>query len=181
MAWPIRETRAQQPHSSCGVSERELFYRLTNVEAHPEVVELARAYLPSAIAQARRLRRDTAGADFDYSPEALEQFLWADYDRAMEQYAAYSRAVEQGRVATIPRDDMAWYLAQVAPSKLVDGSWLQNVARCEHLGRDPRLNKILSNLFVIYSGTTAPPHATNCVGVTHCDGTGRQRSWAKAS
>jgi hypothetical protein len=151
----MRETRTKPPHS-----ERELFYRLMNVETHPEVVELARAYLPSAIAQARRLRRDTAGADFDHSPEALEQFLWADYDRAMNQYAAYSRAVEQGRVATIPRDDMAWYLTQVAPSKLVDGSWLQNAARCERLGRDPRLNKILSNLFVIYSGTkTTTSHA----------------------
>jgi hypothetical protein len=158
MACPVPSKKPSKNNndtsSGVGESQRELFYRLMNPDDHPDVASQARDLAVEFLEQARRLRRDTPGADFGYSPEALEAFLWADYDRAMAEYAAYSRAVEQGRVEIIPRDDMAFYLVQVAPAKLVDGSWLQNVCKCQHLSTDARLNRILSNLFVIYSGSS---------------------------
>ncbi|KAJ3157488.1 hypothetical protein HDU86_003380 [Geranomyces michiganensis] len=83
-----------------------------------------------------------------YTPEGLESFMLAQHTRTMDAYHAYREEWDRKRaqyelISSLPNDDEGgllrhanamfptkeyakWWLLQNAPTKLVDGSWLQH-------------------------------------------------------
>ena len=78
---------------------------------------------------------------FPYSYEVLEQ-------RLLNIYEAETGAYEplQGD-STVPREIMVWYIQQYAAFTMVDGSWVQNIARAgmSHTEISARLFRIYSD------------------------------------
>ncbi|MET3139446.1 hypothetical protein AAKU61_003827 [Undibacterium sp. GrIS 1.2] len=120
--------------------ERELFYRLVNIENFPNTLAEARARLEQGLLEARQLfvsdaeGRYTDGRFFAYSAEALLARVESVYEKKL--IGPYQRLED------IPaRDDVVFEQKTFALGNLIDGSWswrIGNLGRYEHCA-DARL------------------------------------------
>jgi hypothetical protein len=125
--------------------DRELFYRLVNIESYPNTRPRAAARAAALFSEAEILfscgasGRYTDASYFDYSPEAL-------YERAERVYR--EKLVEPYRpLDRIPDRDVVIFLQTTyALGALVDATWIHRVA---NLGRDER--PCDAALFAIYA------------------------------
>jgi hypothetical protein len=125
--------------------DRELFYRLVNIESFPNTRPLAAQRAAKLFREAETLftcgaaGRYTDASYFDYSPEAL-------YERAERIYR--EKLVQPYRpLATIPDREMVIFLQTTyALGALVDATWIHRVA---NLGRHERPSD--DALFSIYA------------------------------
>lgn len=126
-------------------SDRELFYRLVNIENHANTLPLAAERAARLFAEAEILfsygadGRYTDASYFDYSPEAL-------YERADRVY--WEKLVKPYRpLEEIPeRDEVVFLQTTYALGALIDAAWIHRVA---NLGRSER--PCDSALFSIYA------------------------------
>ncbi len=126
-------------------NDRELLYRLVNIENHANTLPLAKERAARLFAAAEILFTHGAGGRytdasyFDYSPEAL-------YERAERVY--WEKLVEPYQpLAEIPdRDEVVFLQTTYALGALVDAAWIHRVA---NLGRFER--PCDSALFSIYA------------------------------
>ncbi|KAJ3148752.1 hypothetical protein HDU89_004602 [Geranomyces variabilis] len=189
---------------------RELYWRLMNVEQFPEVLPVARRFLRQQFQTAAdEARLDVEHAREEslaytlrdgYSPAGLESFMLGQHQRTMAAYHTYREEWDRKRAeydeSSSPGDDSGflrhanalhptkeyakWWLLQNAPTKLVDGSWLQHAAGIGTEEDDKRTAMPLYKTFVeelgdgvlkmnhvsVYEtcleseGITYPPHHT---------------------
>lgn len=139
--------------------DRELFYRLVNIERFPNTLPLARQRAAAGFADGEILfthgaaGRYTDASYFDYSPEALLARIDSIYwDKLVNPY----RPLEE-----IPdREDVVFGQSTFALGSLVDGAWAHRIG---NLGRFRRRSDAL--LFAIYAdemgqGDLAKNHVT---------------------
>lgn len=125
--------------------DRELFYRLVNIENFPSTLPLARARAERLFTGAEILFTHGAGGRytdaswFDYSPQAL-------YERAERVY--WDKLIAPYRpLAQIPdRDEVVFLQTTYALGALIDATWIHRTAG---LGRASRRGDIA--LFSIYA------------------------------
>jgi len=102
------------------LSNRELYYRLINMEFHRDVLPMARSYvvrcLRKAKVQAKISKRDRC---IPYKHEQFHRFIEASYQREMDAYQPITGRPRFGKNVYI------WAVEQFAPTLLVDGCWLQ--------------------------------------------------------
>lgn len=74
----------------------------------------------------------------------LEKKILDNHRDVLEQYGEYIKSRESGRCSWMFSDEMhcKWYLVQIAPTKLVDGIWLQGIDEIDEsiLGPDVKSN-----------------------------------------
>ncbi|GAB3998641.1 hypothetical protein GCM10029992_25000 [Glycomyces albus] len=141
------------------VDDRELFYRLVNVEQFPNVLPPARERAEQGLTEAEVLfehgqnGRYTDASWFEYSPEALlaraEEIYWR---KLVEPYR---------RLDSIPdRDEVVFGQKLTAFGSLVDGAWVHRVGG---LGRyDRRADGMLLGIYAdeMGRGDVAKNHIT---------------------
>jgi hypothetical protein len=116
-------------------SDRELFYRLVNIENYPNTLPLAAARAASLFDQAETLfslgagGRYTDASYFDYSPAALyarcERVYW---DKLVEPYRPLTQIPD--------RDEVVFLQTTYALGALVDATWIHRVANLGRFERD---------------------------------------------
>jgi hypothetical protein len=122
-----------EPPTACG--DRELFYRLVNVENFASMLDVAKRRAEERFAAAEILfthgteGRFTDASWFDYSPEALfergERVYW---DKLVDPYQP---------LAEIPdRDEVIFAQSTYALASLIDGTWIHRVGNLGHRERD---------------------------------------------
>jgi hypothetical protein len=112
---------------------KQLYYKLHNLEHHPEIVsecrELLLALFSSTITDAIKEPENTILSVERFSPENLKYFLTAkdvDVTNRWEEYLARRRAGES-REMFGDKEEAKWWLKQAAPVKYVDGAWLGHI------------------------------------------------------
>ncbi|TPX70810.1 hypothetical protein SpCBS45565_g01465 [Spizellomyces sp. 'palustris'] len=139
---------ARSKESYENISHRELFYRLMNIELYPDALYAARDFLQSRLEQALdAAEKDAQNEDPSsslaaalndgYCPNTLENYMLKSHQKTMDAFHAYRRewderigegeGIETANRMFPDREFARWWLIQNAPTKLVDGSWLQNV------------------------------------------------------
>jgi hypothetical protein len=115
-------------------ADRQLFYRLVNIENYPNTLPLAAQRAERLFAESQILfsrgagGRYTDASYFDYSPQAL-------YERAEQVY--WEKLVQPYRpLAEIPdRDEVVFLQTTYALGALVDATWLHRLANLGRLER----------------------------------------------
>ncbi len=126
-------------------ADRELFYRLVNIEHFASTLPLARQRAAETFAAAEVLfscgaaGRYTDASYFDYSPDAL-------YERAERVYWQKLIQPYQPLVDIPDRDEVVFLQTTYALGALVDATWIHRVA---NLGRCERASD--AALFAIYA------------------------------
>ncbi|KAI9011472.1 hypothetical protein BC832DRAFT_348522 [Gaertneriomyces semiglobifer] len=142
----ILDTKAKKAYG--GLSARELYWRLMNVESNPDILPAARAFLQTrlkasldlALSESRSKTPQPTSLAYalrnGYNSETLHAFMMDCYNRTMDKYHTYMiewhDRIDKGEPMELvnsmfPDKTFArWWLIQNAPTKLVDGSWLQN-------------------------------------------------------
>lgn len=87
-------------------------------------------------------RADALPDDLPASPDHLDHWSAQHAARVAEDYALYLQARRHGepRRYFVNRAQALWFLQQVAPTKAVDGAWLQGALRHWH---DPRYHGLI--------------------------------------
>lgn len=126
-------------------SKRELYHYFVNADLYPDVLPTAR----KVAQQFFRSARDSMGKRslpehlrlFEYTHEAFDQRIMQIYEM---ETGAYENFVPP---STVPREIMVWFVQQYAPFPMVDGSWVQNIARAgmSHTAISARLFRIYSD------------------------------------
>jgi len=112
---------------------KELYYKLHNLEYHPEILpqcrELLVSLLSSTISEALSASDKTILTVQDFSYDGLKNFLKAKDDRVTGQYEEYLMRRKNGgpREMFANKAEAQWWLKQAAPVKYVDGAWLGHV------------------------------------------------------
>ncbi|KAJ5059151.1 hypothetical protein J3E72DRAFT_230977 [Bipolaris maydis] len=112
---------------------KQLYYKLHNLEYHPEIIpecrELLLELFSSAIADAVNEPENTILSVERFSPDSLKDFLAAkdaDITNQWEEYLARRRSGEP-REMFGDKGEAKWWLKQAAPVKYVDGAWLGHI------------------------------------------------------
>ncbi|KAJ3050736.1 hypothetical protein HK097_008257 [Rhizophlyctis rosea] len=159
-------------------SVRDLYHQLLNPERYPTVLPAALQFFQTHAAEALRTAQEDAkscapstspsqalslGAAMrnGYSPEALDDFMLATHTRTMEAFWTYRKEWDEKMANLGPgepvesvnrmfpgREYARWWLAVCAPTKLVDGSWLQNQSSTETA---PGLRRFAHPLFKTFA------------------------------
>ncbi|KAI9096189.1 hypothetical protein DFS34DRAFT_624283 [Phlyctochytrium arcticum] len=129
------------------MSDQELFYRLINIEHFPNVLTTARVFLEKQISIAKAMMaRDllkknnlasAMAAHQGFCPKTLSTYMLASHQSTMQAYHDYmhqwdadmlasNNSLHTSNIMFPDRDYAHYWLVQNAPTKLVDGSWLQN-------------------------------------------------------
>lgn len=113
---------------------KSLFFRLQNVEDHPEVSPLARQtilfLLSEALSEYAKSKSHFSILSLEtFNREYLYQFLQDHQKNVTDAYAQYIAQRNLGGPRQLVRDrqDAEAWLRKVAPLKLVDGAWLGNI------------------------------------------------------
>jgi Iron-containing redox enzyme len=117
------------------MDDRELFFRLVNIENFPNTLSLASERVRRKLAEAEILFEHGAGGRytdasyFEYTPQAL-------YERGEQIY--WSKLVDPYRPLTeIPdRDEVIFTQSTYALGYLIDGAWLHKLGNTGHCERD---------------------------------------------
>jgi hypothetical protein len=137
----------QSTEDSTGVAdERVLFYKLMNIESHPDVVTEARAFADYWLAWSEQASNDpkdtpTDQLFFPYSEQAFQDRLDLVYQEYVHDAAASDPALDP---QIKNRADMITRIIQNAPFNLTDGCWLRNIA-----GSGP-IDEVRSLLFSVF-------------------------------
>ncbi len=110
---------------------RELFYKLLNVNNHPEVLDDARAYVDYWLKQAEEFSNspNKCPADqlfFRYSEQDFQERLELIYQRFVDEADNSDPGADP---VFRSYDDVVTRIKQWAPFNLVDGAWLRNIGR----------------------------------------------------
>jgi hypothetical protein len=112
---------------------KQLYYKLHNLEQHPEILrecrELLVSLLSSTIGEALQVKGSAILSVDTFSRDRLNQFLKAkdeDCTNRWEEYLARRRAGGSREIFG-DKDEAKWWLKQAAPVKYVDGAWLGHI------------------------------------------------------
>jgi hypothetical protein len=112
---------------------KQLYYKLHNLEQHPEILrecrELLVSLLSSTIGEALQVKGSAILSVDTFSRDRLNQFLKAkdeDCTNHWEDYLARRRAGGSREIFG-DKDEAKWWLKQAAPVKYVDGAWLGHI------------------------------------------------------
>jgi hypothetical protein len=125
-------------------SKRELYYHFVNADLYPDVLPTARKVAQQFFTQARADMHKRSLPEhlrlFNYSHETFEARIRQIYDMEINAYEAFVAP------STVPREIMVWFTQQYAPFPMVDGSWVQHIAKAGMAHTE-----VSSRLFRIYS------------------------------
>lgn len=115
-------------HPYAGISIRDAYYYLSNIDQHPDFLPKARQLVDHYLAKAWESQSETDFPDswryFDYSAPAFEA-------RLAQLYSSFVEEAENYDPATDPyfktREDVMFYLTQTTPFDLNDGAWLRRI------------------------------------------------------
>jgi hypothetical protein len=131
-AFPNLSSTTDMDHPDASqFNPRELFYKLLNVNNHPEVLDDARAYVDYWLKQAETFSNspDKYPADqqcFLYSEQAFQERL----DLIYQQFVDDAENSDPGADPYFRTyDDVVTRIKQWAPFNLTDGAWLRNIGR----------------------------------------------------
>jgi hypothetical protein len=112
---------------------KQLYYKLHNLEEHPDVLpesrELLLSLLSSTLLDAYKTPESGILSVERFTPENLDGFLKAkdvDVTNRWEAYVARRKA-GQPREMFSDKSEAQWWLKQAAPVKYVDGAWLGHI------------------------------------------------------
>ncbi|OQX16370.1 MAG: hypothetical protein BWK73_04015 [Thiothrix lacustris] len=126
-------------------SKRELYYHFVNADLYPDVLPTARKVAQQFFAQARAEMHKRSLPEhlrlFSYSHELFEARIRQIYDMEINAYEPFVAP------STVPREIMVWFTQQYAPFPMVDGSWVQHIAKAgvSHTEVSARLFRIYSD------------------------------------
>lgn len=112
---------------------KELYFKLQNLDQHPEILPQARDLLISMFSEtlAESAQRPTSGilSMEHYSREGLAKFIQTKDDRMVQLWEDYLTRRRAGAPRELfqDREEAKWWLKQVAPAKYVDGAWLGHI------------------------------------------------------
>lgn len=113
-----------------GLTEREYFYILMNIDTHdeylPQIRRLAQKYLNESWLVQDDPQFPKMYRFFDYTPEIFEERMQIIYDRLVFDYENFDIDKE---LKKYPRKFIIERAKQAAPFNLIDGAWIQNVAK----------------------------------------------------
>lgn len=111
---------------------RSLYYKVLNLEQHPDILPLARDVLMSLLMESVEYRAKGDIYDLDkYTPEHLQNFIDAEHERTLDQWEEYLSLRSSGSGPTLftTRAEAESWLKTHAPNKYVDGAWLGHIHR----------------------------------------------------
>ncbi|OAQ65226.1 ABC transporter [Pochonia chlamydosporia 170] len=123
----------QLPKSKDDSKYRRLYFKLHNIEEHPEVAtegrDLLISLLSEAITIAQPERRQDIFAIEHFTKEQLFSHVHKVHEAVGEEYNRYveGRGAGDGRLIATDRHQTAKVLRNLAPLKLVDGAWLGRI------------------------------------------------------
>ncbi|MEE9424986.1 MAG: iron-containing redox enzyme family protein [Methylococcales bacterium] len=107
-------------------NSRQLYFELLNLESNPQCLNAAYQFVSRYIAKSRSVMRRIQPAY-----QRLIEFSHAGFDQQIQ--AIYQAEESQQKQFVAPpklsREAYLWGIEQFAPVLLVDGSWLQNIAK----------------------------------------------------
>lgn len=131
------KSRAEDGHRQNILEEMEfhkaLYFKLQNLEQHPEVLPQARGLLISLLSEALQDTSENSKYGIlsieHYSLDAMANFLWAEHRKTTQKWIEYleRRRLGQPREMFQNEREAKWWLEQVAPLKYVDGAWLGHI------------------------------------------------------
>lgn len=136
---------------------RELFHKIINADRDPAARSQAAAFLESRLGAARDLAlqdladgKKSLGSFYNsYDQEAAMQLLNDEYRQTLDQYDAYLARRQSSGPEMLPNLEFAkLWLVNIAPTKLVDGSWLQHVGKVNVPQDLQRFHALLFKVFV---------------------------------
>ncbi|MEH2329957.1 LodA/GoxA family CTQ-dependent oxidase [Nostoc sp.] len=153
-----------------GMSEREYFYMMMNIDAFPDFLPKARSLAYEFLAQAWAMQSDPVFPSyyryFDYSKDAFEAQLDEIYNNLVNQAATYNPSEDP---VFKTKEDIKERIRQLAPFNQLDGAWLRNVTRTGPI------NEVHALLFGIWmdeagNGTTELNHCNLYSDLLHSVG-----------
>ena len=139
---PLRIATSTYQHRTANIklSNRELYYRLINVEMHREVLPAARVYVDRCLRWARfQSSCLTQNRCSPYSHERFHRYIETSYRREME---AYQPVVGRPKLS---KNVYIWGIEQFAPTLLVDGCWLQKITKVKQVA--PEIGERLWSIY----------------------------------
>ena len=137
-----------------------LYFKLQNLEQHPEVLPQSRDLLISFLSEALEQACKTAESEIlnikHFTRDGLTEFLDGQNEKVMQEWVKYLGGREQDwRMRMFDgQKEAKWWLRQVAPVKYVDGAWLGTsfvlfLRRVSIISkyRNPRANVLTSSSF----------------------------------
>lgn len=108
------------------LSDRELFHAVVNIEDNPHIYDQCKERLQHYLNETEQIYGKWYESDkyFEYSEENLDKFLLKENQDMLREY---KHLLDTDKITTRSREEMINFLKQVAPAKLVDGCWLQNI------------------------------------------------------
>jgi hypothetical protein len=114
-------------------AHKQLYYKLHNLEEHPDVLsesrELLLSLLSSTLIDAYKAPESGILSLERFTPESLDGFLKAkdvDVTNRWEAYIARRKAGQPREMFT-DKSEAQWWLKQAAPVKYIDGAWLGHI------------------------------------------------------
>lgn len=128
--FPNYASQVPTPDDPVGFNPRELFFKLFNVDTHPEVLADARTFVDSCLKWAQQYSTDPrrAPADllfFPFTEQAFHDRLESIYQEIVDDADAVDPGDPDQYFNTYAA--MATYTIQWAPFNLIDGAWLRNI------------------------------------------------------
>jgi len=143
-----------------GLDPRDLYFKLQNVDAYPEVRESARIYVDAWLKWAQDFSNNPASPEdrafFRYTEQAFADRLERIYQQLVDEAADFDPA-QDGQFTTY--DQMCTYTIQWAPFNLIDGAWLRNIG-----GVGP-MDEVTSLLFSV----SMDERGDGVVSMNHCN------------
>eukprot|EP01113_Clastostelium_recurvatum_P044335 TRINITY_DN7476_c0_g1_i7.p1 TRINITY_DN7476_c0_g1~~TRINITY_DN7476_c0_g1_i7.p1 ORF type:complete len:888 (+),score=124.32 TRINITY_DN7476_c0_g1_i7:599-3262(+) len=133
--------------------DRTLFHQLINIEQHYDVLPAAWAVIQGHLDKAREIGQGLQPKLYSsYNPELLSGFLVQNNEVTLTKYNQYlEKRKQDGLNVMFPNKEYAkWFLLQNAPTKFVDGAWLQNIYKVGTYSMGSELDSILHPLYKIY-------------------------------
>ncbi len=143
LAFPKQDDRhALGKYHKC--NKRQLYYYLVNADLYPDVLPTARKVAQRYFKQAKvdmvKRNQQEQLRLFPYSHDAFEARIQQIYTAETNAYETFVPP------STVPREIMVWYTRQYAPFPMVDGSWVQHIAKA-----GTAHTEISARLFRIYA------------------------------
>jgi hypothetical protein len=121
-----------------------LYYYFVNADLYPDVLptarKVARQFFKKAKAEMGKRNLSEQVRLFPYSHDAFEARIRLIYQTETNAYENFIPP------STVPREIMVWFTQQYAPFPMVDGSWVQHIAKA-----GVSQTEISARLFRIYS------------------------------
>lgn len=112
---------------------KDLYYKLQNLEHHPEILpecrQLLLSLLSSTLADASTEPQSGILSVPEFSRDSLAVFLKRKDDDVTKRWEEYlgRRKAEGSREMFSDKNEAKWWLKQAAPVKFVDGAWLGHI------------------------------------------------------